>query len=133
MEVKMHQLQYVLDFVAANFALFESITSGKAPRSPGVAGAEQQPLRFEVSPHARIGRHFVPGRRASRQVVVVQLAVQPGCDLYCAVSAAPLGRQTREATDVAAHLITQRCTGSAALLQRSTTLQREQPKRISSP
>jgi hypothetical protein len=41
MEVKMHELQYMLDFVAAHLALFEPIAGGQwRLRSPGVADAD---------------------------------------------------------------------------------------------
>ena len=75
MEVKMHELQHVLDFVAAHFALLEPITGGQgAFARPAKRALAQEPLRFEVSAHARIGRTLRPdGGERHAQIVVVQL------------------------------------------------------------
>src|SRR5450631_84370 len=108
MEVKMDELQYVLDFVAAHFALFEPIAGGQgAVARPAQRALTQQSLRSQIPAYARIRRalHAGGGERHA-QVVVVQLrgptrvlAVWRGQRLH------GLGRQTREATDVTAYLI----------------------------
>src|SRR6202046_2858983 len=111
MEVKMHELKNMLDFVAADLALFESITGGQgALAHPAQWALTQQPVRFQISAHARIGRTLrAGGSEHHAQVVVVQLggparmlAVLRGQRLH------RLARQTRKATDVAADLIAQR-------------------------
>lgn len=75
MEVEVQQLQDVLDFVAAHFALFESITRGER----AVAGAPwgtlaQQAVGFEIAAYARVrGTRGVAARGSERhaQIVVV--------------------------------------------------------------
>src|ERR1700722_9422764 len=120
MEVKMHELKNMLDFVAADLALFESITGGQgALAHPAQWALTQQPVRFQISAHARIGRTLrAGGSEHHAQVVVVQLggparmlSVLRGQNLY------RLSRQTREATDVAAYLVAQRVHRIAGLLR----------------
>ena len=137
MEVKMQELQDMRDFVAADLALLEPLAGGQgAVAHPAQRALTQPPLCFQIPPHARIGRtRRAGGRKGHAQIVVVQLrsparmlGVLHGERLH------RVRRQTREAADVATHLVTRAATGSwarrAAYSQRSMV---EQPKRISRP
>jgi hypothetical protein len=75
MEVKMDELQNMLDFVAAHFALFEPIAGGQGALARSTLRAlTQQSVRFQISAHARIRRTFhAGGGEGHPQIVVVQL------------------------------------------------------------
>src|SRR5271163_1217792 len=111
MEVEVEQLQDVLDLVAAHFALLEPIARGDGAVTAALGRPPaHQSLRLEVASYARVRRtRQARGAQRDPQVVVVQLrspawviAVLRG---QCRNR---LGRQTREPTDVATYLITQR-------------------------
>src|ERR1700692_4466131 len=110
MEVEVKKLQYVFDFVAAYFTLFQPIASSDGAITAALRRTPaQQPLGFEVSSHARVrGALQAGGGERDAQVVVVQLrrpsrvlAVLRGQRLN------GLARQTREPTDVMSYLIAQ--------------------------
>src|ERR1700722_15502574 len=107
----MQELQYVFDFVAAYFTLFQPIASGDGAITAALRRTPaQQPVGFEVSSHARVrGAPQAGGGEGDAQVVVVQLR---GPSRMLTVLRGQrlngLARQTREPTDVMSYLIAQR-------------------------
>ena len=75
MEVQVQQLQYVLDFVAADLALFEPLARGERAVAGTPWGAcAQQALGLQIPAHARIRWALGVAERGTErhtQIVVV--------------------------------------------------------------
>ena len=75
MEVEVQELQDVFDFVAAHFALFETIAGGDRAVGQALRWApSQQPLCLQIPPHAGVrGALRAGGGERHPQIVVMQL------------------------------------------------------------
>jgi hypothetical protein len=105
------ELQHVLDLVAAHLALLEPIAGGnRRLRVTPRRAAAHVSLGFQMPAHARIrGARHARGAKRHAQVVVVKLGAPARVFVVLrAQRLHGLGREAREAADVATHLIAQR-------------------------
>lgn len=109
-EVQVPQGGDMLDLEAAHLALFQAIARRQGARgiALGVAAAHH-PVRLQIAPYARIGRHRGGAAGECRgQVVVVQLSGPTGMVVVLRLQGlAGDGQQTREGTAVGAHAMAQ--------------------------